>query len=51
MNVSITKSARTIMGCHFLILDLETSTLSQRFNSDGTISHIFGPKNLKELDP
>ena len=48
MNVGITKSAKTIMGS---ILDLKTSTLSQHFNSDGTISHIFGPKNLRELDP
>ena len=51
MNAGITKSARTIMGRHFLILDLKTSSLSQRFNSDRTISHIFGPNNLKELDP
>ena len=40
-----------LWGRHFLILDLKTSSLSQRFNSDGTISNIFGPKNMKELDP
>ena len=51
VNVGITKSARTIKGCHIFILDLKTSTLSQHFVSDGTISHIFGPKYLKELDP
>ena len=46
VNVSVTKSARTIMGCHFFILDLKTSTLSQHFISDGTISQVFGPKYL-----
>ena len=40
-----------LWGCHVLILDLKTSTLSQRFNSDRTISHIFGPKNLKRIRP
>ena len=50
MNVSIAKSSMTVMGRHFLNLDVKTSTFSQHFNSDGTISHIFGPKNLKDLD-
>ena len=50
MNVGNTKSEGQLWGCQFLILDLKRSTVSQRFNSDGTISHIFGPNNRKELD-
>ena len=50
MNVGI-KGYKGIRGRHFFILDLKTSTLLQHFISDGTISHIFGPKYLKELDP
>ena len=51
MNVGITSLQGELWGRQFLILDLKISTLSQHFNSDGTISHIFGLKNLKELDP
>ena len=29
-----------LWGRHFLVLDFKKSTLSQRFNSDGTNSHI-----------
>ena len=51
MNVGTQSLQEQLRGCHFFILDLKTSTLSQHFISDGTISHIFGPKYLKELDP
>ena len=51
MNVGVQSLLGQLWGCHFPILDLKTSTFSQRFNSDGTSSHIVGPKYLKELDP
>ena len=51
MNISITTSARTIMGSPLSYFKFKNINSFTTLYSDGAISHVFGPKNLKELEP